>query len=84
MTEPRIGAPISRVDGIGKVTGEAKYAADHGVPGLAHGHVVSSQIARGKILRIDATAALALPGVLRVFTHENALRLVSPPRARTR
>jgi len=80
MTEPRIGAPISRVDGIGKVTGEAKYAADHGVPGLAHGHVVSSQIARGKILRIDVTAALALPGVLRVFTHENALRLVSPPR----
>src|SRR5215475_5355590 len=80
MTEPRIGAPISRVDGIGKVTGEAKYAADHGVPGLVHGHVVSSQIARGKILRIDATAALALPGVLRVFTHENAPRLAPSSR----
>src|SRR5262247_3363305 len=79
MIEPGIGAPISRVDGVGKATGEARYAADHGVSGLAHGHVVSSQIARGTILRIDATAALALPGVLQVFTHENARRLVPPP-----
>ena len=79
MMEPRIGAPISRVDGASKVTGEARYAADHGVPGLAHGHVVSSEIAKGKILRIDTTAALARPGVLWVFTHENAPRLVPPP-----
>jgi xanthine dehydrogenase YagR molybdenum-binding subunit len=75
-----IGAPISRVDGAAKVTGEARYAADHDIPGLVHGHVVSSQIARGKILRIDATAALALPGVLRVFTHENAPKLAPSSR----
>src|SRR5262249_41361741 len=34
-----------------------------------------SEVARGKIKRIDVGAALALPGVLQVFTHENTPRL---------
>ena len=75
-----IGTQISRVDGAAKVTGGATYAADHNIPGLAHGYVVSSHIARGKILRLDATEALALPGVLRVFTHDNAPKLAPSPR----
>jgi xanthine dehydrogenase YagR molybdenum-binding subunit len=70
-----IGKRVSRVDGRAKVTGEAKYAAEHSVPGLAYGVVISSPIARGKITRVDATAALAISGVLQVFTHENAPRL---------
>lgn len=70
-----IGKRISRVDGRAKVTGEAKYAAEHNVPNLAYGSVVSSAVARGRITRIDAAAALALPGVLQVFTHENTPRL---------
>jgi xanthine dehydrogenase YagR molybdenum-binding subunit len=69
------GKRVSRVDGRAKVTGEARYAAEHNVPDLAYGYVVSSAIARGRITRIDATAALALPGVLQVFTHENIPRL---------
>jgi xanthine dehydrogenase YagR molybdenum-binding subunit len=75
-----IGTQISRVDGAAKVTGSATYAADHSIPGLAHGYVVSSHIARGKILRLDATEALALPGILRVFTHDNAPKLAPSPR----
>ena len=75
-----IGASISRVDGAAKVMGAARYAADHDIPGLVHGHVVSSEIARGRILRIDATAALAFPGVLRAFTHENAPKLAPSSR----
>lgn len=70
-----IGKRVSRVDGRAKVTGEAKYAAEHHVANLVYGHVVSSEVARGKITRIDAAAALALPGVLQVFTHENVPRL---------
>lgn len=66
-----IGKPITRVDGPDKVTGKAKYAAEHNVPDLAYGYVVSSGIAKGKITHIDTDAALALPGVLTVFTHEN-------------
>ncbi|OJH41347.1 xanthine dehydrogenase family protein molybdopterin-binding subunit [Cystobacter ferrugineus] len=73
MTTPSslLGQPISRVDGPLKVTGRAKYAGEFNVPGLTYGHVLSSTIARGRIQKIDASAALALPGVLHVFTHEN-------------
>lgn len=71
MKTEQIGKPASRVDGRAKVTGEAKYAAEFSAPDLAHGFVVSSAIARGKIKRIDTSKALALEGVLEVFTHEN-------------
>ena len=71
MAGSYIGRAQSRVDGRAKVTGAAKYAAEYNVPGLVYGWIVGSTIARGKITRIDAAAALALPGVLGVFTHEN-------------
>lgn len=70
-----IGTPTSRVDGRAKVTGEAKYAAEYNVANLAYGHVVSSEIAKGRITRIDASEALEFEGVLQVFTHENAPKL---------
>ena len=72
-----IGQPVSRVDGRAKVTGGARYAAEYNVAGLAYGYVVSSAIARGSITSIDTAAALAVPGVLRVFTHENVRGLAS-------
>ncbi|GAV35002.1 Xanthine dehydrogenase molybdenum-binding subunit [Roseomonas sp. TAS13] len=71
---PYFGSPLSRVDGKAKVTGEAKYAAEFTAPGLLHGVVVSSGITRGKIAAIDTAAALAVPGVVQVFTHENRPR----------
>lgn len=70
-----IGQPINRVDGVDKVTGKAKYAAEFNVPDLAYGVVVSSAIAKGKIKRIDTSVALSLDGVLEVFTHENRPKL---------
>ena len=72
MTTNYIGQPLSRVDGRAKVTGQAKYAAEYNVPGLAYGVVVSSVIAKGRITKIDASKALRFGGVLQVFTHENA------------
>ena len=48
-----IGTPTSRADGRAKVTGAAKYAAEFNTPGLAYASVVSSTIAKGRILRID-------------------------------
>src|SRR5919198_122940 len=71
------GKPASRVDGRAKVTGIAKYAAEYNVPGLAHGVVVSSTIARGRIKRIHVADALAVEGVLDVFTHEHRPSLAS-------
>ena len=72
-----LGKPTSRVEGRAKVTGNAKYAAEYNVPGVAHGVVVSSAIAKGRIKRIDAGDALAVAGVLDIFTHEHRPKLAS-------
>ncbi|HEV7874005.1 MAG TPA: molybdopterin cofactor-binding domain-containing protein, partial [Enterovirga sp.] len=69
--EPHIGRPTNRVDGPLKVTGAAQYAGEFTAPDLLHGRVVSSGIAKGRIVSIDTAAALAVPGVVQVFTHEN-------------
>jgi xanthine dehydrogenase YagR molybdenum-binding subunit len=69
--QPYIGTPTTRVDGRAKVTGAAKYAGEHNVPGLAYGFVVDATIAKGRIADIDASAALRVPGVLDVLTHKN-------------
>ena len=72
--ETHVGSPRSRVDGRAKVTGAARYAGEFTAPDLAHGYVVSSRIAKGRITAIDTAAALAAPGVVAVFTHENRPR----------
>ncbi|MBW0003311.1 MAG: xanthine dehydrogenase family protein molybdopterin-binding subunit [Hyphomicrobiales bacterium] len=68
---PYIGTATSRIDGIAKVTGAAKYAAEFNVPGLLHGSVVTSTIAKGRITRLDTSAAMRVKGVIDVLTHEN-------------
>ncbi|MGZ4270308.1 MAG: xanthine dehydrogenase family protein molybdopterin-binding subunit [Solirubrobacteraceae bacterium] len=69
-----VGAPAERVDAREKVTGAARYAFEHPVENVAYAWVVQATIARGTITRVDASAALALPGVLSVVSHENARR----------
>jgi xanthine dehydrogenase YagR molybdenum-binding subunit len=76
-----LGKATSRIDGRAKVTGDAKYAAEYNVPGLAHGFVVSSTIAKGRIKRIHAADALSVDGVLDVFTHEHRPKLASSDEA---
>jgi xanthine dehydrogenase YagR molybdenum-binding subunit len=66
-----IGTPTSRIDGRAKVTGEAKYAADVNSDGLVFAAVVTSTIAKGRITRIDRSAAKRLEGVIDVLTHAN-------------
>ncbi|MEA2833545.1 MAG: xanthine dehydrogenase YagR molybdenum-binding subunit [Methylobacteriaceae bacterium] len=66
-----IGTPTSRVDGRAKVTGEAKYAADVNSDGLVFAAVVTSTIAKGRITRIDTSAAKRVEGVIDVLTHAN-------------
>src|SRR5258708_17019418 len=75
MTTAFIGQPISRVDGRLKVTGAATYAAEFDVPGHAHGAIVRSTVANGRIASIDRSAAQRAPGVIAVLTHENAPKL---------
>jgi xanthine dehydrogenase YagR molybdenum-binding subunit len=66
-----IGTSTSRIDGVAKVTGAAKYAGEFNVPGLAYGSVVTATIAKGRIKSIDRSAAMRVNGVIEVFTHEN-------------
>jgi len=70
-----VGMPVSRIEGVAKVTGQARYAAEFPLAGLAYGWVAQSTIARGWIDSIEAEAVLGLPGVLAVITHQNALPL---------
>ncbi len=74
-----IGKEMSRVDGVAKVTGKAKYAAEFKVPNLAYGFIVQGSIAKGSIQSIDTREAEAVPGVLRVFTHLNTPKLGPKP-----
>jgi xanthine dehydrogenase YagR molybdenum-binding subunit len=84
-----IGAPVDRVDGRVKVTGEAKYSGDVDLPRLSHAVLVLSTVPSGRITILDSTAALRSPGVLAVLTHLNAWKLpqgghagVNPPAGR--
>ena len=58
-----IGKRIPRIDGLAKVTGEAKYAADYEMPGMLWCKIVRSPHAHAKILNIDTSLAQRLPGV---------------------
>lgn len=58
----------ARADFLEKVTGQAIYVSDVVVPGMLQGKVLRSPIPHGRIVRIDTSAALALPGVAAVLT----------------
>ena len=60
-----------RKDAVEKVTGAAKYVSDVRVPGMLFGKVLRSPIPHGRIVRIDASRALALEGVVAVLTGED-------------
>jgi xanthine dehydrogenase YagR molybdenum-binding subunit len=76
-----IGTPTSRVDGHAKVTGAAKYAGEFQAPDLAYGSVVTSTIAKGRILSIDMGEALSVAGVIAVLTHKNRPPMAGTDRA---
>jgi xanthine dehydrogenase YagR molybdenum-binding subunit len=75
LTASRIGDPINRVDGVAKVTGQARYAAEHPADRLLYGWVVSSSIAKGRMVAIHDEDARAISGVVEVMTHLNRPQL---------
>jgi xanthine dehydrogenase YagR molybdenum-binding subunit len=76
-TPSPLGQSLDRVDGVLKVTGRARYAGEFPEAGLLHGSVVSSTIACGRVLNIDTSAALQVPGVVMVLDHRNRPKLAS-------
>ena len=67
-----IGAPVDRIEGRDKVAGEATYAFEYEQENVAYAAIVPAAIAKGTVRSVDPAAALALPGVLAVLSHENA------------
>ncbi|HEV8489804.1 MAG TPA: xanthine dehydrogenase family protein molybdopterin-binding subunit [Candidatus Limnocylindrales bacterium] len=63
-----VGVSRPRVDSATKVTGATRFAADLPVPGLLYARVVPSLYAHARIRSVDASAALAVPGVVAVLT----------------
>ncbi|MBE3638401.1 xanthine dehydrogenase family protein molybdopterin-binding subunit [Mangrovicoccus algicola] len=73
------GDPHSRLDGIAKITGAARYAADNAPAGLLWAVIAGAPVARGRVARLDTAAALAHPGVTHVITPENRPALHKDP-----
>lgn len=72
------GKPIDRVDGKLKVTGTATYSAEYYPQNLAHGVVVQSAIAKGRIKNLDTSVAEKAPGVIKVMDYKNSMNLHFP------
>src|SRR5205823_4305960 len=63
-----VGTEVLRKEDPELLTGQAKYADDLSVPGMLHMVVVRSPFASARIKGVDASKALAMDGVVAVFT----------------
>jgi aerobic carbon-monoxide dehydrogenase large subunit len=72
-----IGSSARRVEDPVLLRGRGRFAADLNLPGQVHMRVVRSPVAHGRIVAVDTARALALPGVVAVWTHEDVADL--PP-----
>ena len=84
LSQPRrfgssAGQPLTRRDGLLKVTGRATYAADNHPEGMLYVVTAVSQIARGKVKALDVAAAKSHPGVVDVMTPANRPPLAHDP-----
>ena len=70
-TQSAIGRSITRGEGPDKVTGKSIYTADISVPGMLWGRVLRSPYPYARIVSIDTSKALALPGVYAVVTGQD-------------
>jgi CO/xanthine dehydrogenase Mo-binding subunit len=67
-THTTIGHDAPRIDALAKVKGEAQFAGDLRLHGMAHGRLLRSPYAHARILAIDTSRAEALPGVIAIMT----------------
>jgi CO/xanthine dehydrogenase Mo-binding subunit len=67
----RIGEVVPRADGTPKTTGQFAYASDLWAAGMLWGHTVRSPHAHARIVEVDISEALAMPGVHAVLTHDD-------------
>lgn len=66
-----IGRSHPDVNGVLKVTGKGKYAADIKLPGMLFGKTVRSEYTHARILQIDISEAERVPGVVKILTWKD-------------
>jgi CO/xanthine dehydrogenase Mo-binding subunit len=71
LTVGRVGERVLRDDAVPKVTGEFLYASDLSAPGMLWGDTLRSPHAHARVVSLDVAAALRLPGVHAVLTHDD-------------
>jgi len=79
MSETFFGASVLRKEDAALLRGKGKFVDDVKLPGMLHAAFVRSSVANAKIRGFDKQAALALPGVHAVITHDD---LPEPMRSR--
>src|SRR5207302_6899540 len=72
-----LGHAVPRIEDLPLVTGRGRYAADIDFPHQLHMRIVRSTRAHARIVSVDAAAALAMPGVVAVWTSADIAEL--PP-----
>ena len=66
-----IGQPVTRLEDLALVTGAGRFVADMSLPFQLHMRLVRSPVAHGRIVKIDATEALAMSGVVAIWTSHD-------------
>ncbi|KPX08087.1 xanthine dehydrogenase family protein molybdopterin-binding subunit [Pseudomonas savastanoi] len=82
MSENIIGVPQRRIDGGKKVSGQARYAADHPMGKMLYAYGVYSTIANGRVVAVKDQQAKAMPGVVDIFHHGNFPALHRTPNSK--
>ena len=80
VTQARlIGQGIDRIEDARLLRGAGAFADDLHLPGMLHAVVLRSAVAHGRLLRVDVTAARAMPGVHDAFTAADVIDGIAGP-----
>src|SRR6266705_6878027 len=74
-----VGRPIERIEDLRLLRGRGQYVGDLAADGALHAVVLRSSVAHGLIRRIDASGALAQPGVHAVITAQDIAQALAAP-----
>ena len=78
MVQTYIGAPIRRREDRRFLTGRGQFVDDVKLPNMLHAAILRSPHAHALVRSIDATAALAMAGVVAVLTYDDITEMVEP------
>jgi len=79
MHAAQIGRSVPRREAHAKLTGRAPYVHNLVLPGMLYGKIARSSRAHARIRGIDTSAARAVPGVFRVLTAADVLKVIPDP-----